>query len=126
MMNNPENKERNYFEDQQLCRSWLKILESLRQETALLMNRLAESLQHAEDPAFVEQAEIFQTQMLQMVDAVALLRHEVMEQLDWLDIIPQPQPVAPHQFAALDRDVQKMEKDFNKMKTSFFSFINGG
>ncbi|CAL1519847.1 hypothetical protein [Chitinophaga sp. MM2321] len=123
MMENPENRKRTYLDDQQLCRSWIKTLEGLRKENGLLLNRLAEALRDVDDPAFLVQAEEFQTRMLEKEEALVLLRHEVLEQLDFLDILPQPLPESPHQYTVLDSDVQKMVLDFNQMKDAFARFI---
>ncbi|NSL90711.1 hypothetical protein [Chitinophaga solisilvae] len=122
-MNNQEENKRTYLQDQQVCRSWLKILESLRQENALLLNRLAEALRDADNPRFLEQAEIFQTKIISKEESLVLLRHEVMEQLDWLDIVPQPTKEAPHEFAVLEKDVNKMQVEFEKMQYTFNLFL---
>lgn len=122
-MNNQEEIKGKNLQDQQICRSWLANLEMLRKENALLMTRLAESLRNVSSRTFLEQAEVFQAKMIGKEESLVLLRHEVMEQLDWLDIVPQPSEVAPHEWPALTMDMRKMQEEFDKMKSSFLNFL---
>lgn len=122
-MNNREEIRGKNLQDQQICRGWLSILEGLRKENTALLDRLTASLRYVNSREFLDQAEAFQEKMISKNESLKLLRHEVMEQLDWLDIVPQPSEEAPHDWPVLTQDMRKMQEEFEKMKAAFNNLL---
>ncbi|MCW3467295.1 hypothetical protein [Chitinophaga nivalis] len=123
LMYRQENDEIKDPEKIQHCRSWLKLLETLRQDNSLLINRLAEALKHPASNTFLESAETFQSSMLHKEEALVLLRHEIREQMDWLNRLPAIRQQSPYEYENLFEDVQLMVMEFDRMKASFFAFL---
>lgn len=104
------------------CSSWIRVLKTLREENASLINRLAAALKETTRRSFIEEAEEFQLTMLDREESMILLRHEINEQLAWLDT--QPAGIAsPHLFAVLKSDVEMMVKEYERLKVAFLIFI---
>ncbi|SEW54249.1 hypothetical protein [Chitinophaga arvensicola] len=104
------------------CSSWIRILKTLREENASLINRLAAALKETTRRSFIEEAEEFQLTMLDREESLILLRHEINEQLVWLDAQPSDMP-APHPFAVLKNDVEGMIREYERIKAAFLIFI---
>ncbi|MGO4288447.1 hypothetical protein [Chitinophaga sp. RAB17] len=110
------------LEYQEVCKTWIRILKTLREDNASLINRLAAALKETARRSFVEEAEEFQLAMLAREESMVLLRHEIGEQLAWLE--KQPANVAaPHSFSVLKNDVQGMMQEHEKVKVAFLIFI---
>lgn len=111
-----------YLEYQEVCKTWIRILKTLREDNASLITRLAAALKESSRRSFVEEAEEFQLTMLDREESMVLLRHEIGEQLVWLE--QQPAGIAaPHSFAVLKNDVQGMVQEHEKVKAAFLIFI---
>lgn len=104
------------------CSNWIRVLKTLREENASLINRLAAALKETTRRSFIEEAEEFQLTMLDREESMVLLRHEINEQLAWLDAHPAGVP-SPHLFAALKNDVEKTVKEYERLKVAFLIFI---
>jgi len=53
---------------------------------------------------------------------LVLLRHEIGEQLDWLNKQPAGVP-APHPYAVLKNDMEGMMQEYERLKVAFLVFI---
>ncbi|MFY0254071.1 hypothetical protein ACDQ55_08980 [Chitinophaga sp. 30R24] len=106
----------------QACKTWIRVLKTLREDNASLINRLAAALKETMHRPFIEEAEEFQLTMLDREESLVLLRHEVGEQLTWLELQPENQP-APHQYAVLKNDVEGMVQEYERIKLAFLIFI---
>jgi hypothetical protein len=111
-----------YLEYQEVCKTWIRILKTLREDNASLITRLAAALKESTRRSFVEEAEEFQLTMLDREESMVLLRHEIGEQLAWLEKHPED-ATGPHSFAVLKNDVQGMMQEHEKVKAAFLIFI---
>lgn len=104
------------------CSNWIRILKALREDNASLINRLAAALKETTRRSFIEEAEEFQLTMLDREELLILLRHEVGEQLEWLNKQPAEVP-SPHDYAVLKNDMEGMMEEYERMKVTFLVFI---
>lgn len=111
-----------YLEYQEVCKTWIRILKTLREDNASLITRLAAALKESTRRSFVEEAEEFQLTMLDREESMVLLRHEIGEQLAWLEKHPED-ATGPHSFVVLKNDVQGMMQEHEKVKAAFLLFI---
>ncbi|HEY9258617.1 hypothetical protein, partial [Chitinophaga sp.] len=111
-----------YLEYQEVCKTWIRILKTLREDNASLITRLAAALKESTRRSFVEEAEEFQLTMLDREESMVLLRHEINEQLAWLEKQP-ADTAAPRSFALLKNDVEGMVQEHEKVKQAFLIFI---
>jgi hypothetical protein len=111
-----------FLEYQEVCKTWIRILKTLREDNASLITRLAAALKESTRRSFVEEAEEFQLTMLDREESMVLLRHEIGEQLAWLEKHPAGAP-APHSFAVLKNDIEGMMQEHEKVKVAFLIFI---
>ncbi|RFS19676.1 hypothetical protein DVR12_21465 [Chitinophaga silvatica] len=105
------------------CSAWIRILQTLRADNDLLIRRLADAVSKSVDRAFIEEAEAFQIGMLSRETAIVLLRHEIKEQLGWLE--DSVTEMAPHDHLVMKKEVEDMVADYEKMKSSFLVFVTG-
>ena len=105
------------------CSAWIRILKTLRAENAALINQLADALKETARRSFIEQAEEFQLLMLSREQSMILLRHEINEQMEWLEKQPVGVP-APHLYEVLKGDVEGMVQEHDKVRVAFLVFIN--
>lgn len=110
------------LEYQEVCKTWIRILKTLREDNASLINRLAAALKETARRSFIEEAEEFQLAMLDREESMVLLRHEIGEQLEWLEKQPANLP-PPHQYSMLQNDVQGMVQEHERVKVAFLVFI---
>ncbi|MBS0027010.1 hypothetical protein ACTJJ0_00270 [Chitinophaga sp. 22321] len=104
------------------CKTWIRILKTLREDNASLINRLAAALKESARRSFIEEAEEFQLRMLDREESMVLLRHEIGEQLEWLE--KQPSGMScPHPYIVLQNDVQGMIQEHEKVKLAFLVFV---
>lgn len=104
------------------CGNWIRILKALREDNASLINRLAAALKETTQRPFIEEAEEFQLTMLDREESLILLRHEVGEQLEWLNKQPVGVP-SPHTYAVLKNDMEGMMQEYERLKEAFLLFI---
>jgi hypothetical protein len=104
------------------CSNWIRVLKALREDNASLINRLAAALKETTRRSFIEEAEEFQLTMLDREESLILLRHEIGEQLDWLNKQPADVP-APHPYAVLKNDMEGMMQEYERLKVAFLVFI---
>lgn len=104
------------------CNNWIRILKALREDNASLINRLAAALKETTRRSFIEEAEEFQLTMLDREELLILLRHEVGEQLEWLNKQPAEVP-SPHVYAVLKSDMEGMMEEYERLKVAFLVFI---
>ncbi|WP_142686417.1 hypothetical protein [Chitinophaga polysaccharea] len=104
------------------CSNWIRILKALREDNASLINRLAAALKETTRRSFIEEAEEFQLTMLDREESLILLRHEVGEQLEWLNKQPAGVP-SPHLYAVLKSDMEGMMQEYERLRVAFLVFI---
>ena len=104
------------------CRKWIRKLQALRTENASLINSLATALKGTVCRSFVDEAERFQLKILDREEILVLLRHEVIEQLEWLEKQSQERP-SPYSYVALKRDVEKMMMECENVRKAFLIFL---
>ncbi|MGF6928054.1 uncharacterized protein (DUF1778 family) [Chitinophaga sp. W2I13] len=104
------------------CNNWIRTLKALREDNASLINRLAAALKETTRRSFIEEAEEFQLTMLDREESLILLRHEIREQLDWLNKQPAGVP-SPHLYAVLKNDMEGMMQEYERLKLAFLIFI---
>ncbi|MBV8252714.1 MAG: hypothetical protein JO154_08905 [Chitinophaga sp.] len=107
-------------EQDRICRSWLTVVEELREENALLIRLLAAALSRTVTQEFVETAEKYQARFLIVEEGLLLLRHEIGEVREWLK--KQTAVKVPFSFHELQRDVDKTEQDFVALRAHFLQF----
>ncbi|MBX9783580.1 MAG: hypothetical protein K2X48_09835 [Chitinophagaceae bacterium] len=108
--------------------SWKRYLQFIQQENNYLKTRLSQALQHDTDAEFLDRAEYFQNKFLNEDETVHLLRQDVHEMETLLEdklyegnsIIKELQK----KFKKLSRDMDTVERQFNKLKTDFNEFLN--
>jgi hypothetical protein len=110
------------LEYQEVCKTWIRILKTLREDNASLINQLAAALKGTTRRSFIEEAEEFQLTMLDREESMVLLRHEIGEQLTWLEKHP-ANAAPPHQYNVLENDIQGMIQEHEKVKVAFLLFI---
>lgn len=104
------------------CATWIKVLQALRTDNAQLIRQLADAVNRSTSRSFIEEAEAFQLKMLSREEAIVLLRHEIKEQLAWLE--ERNNDPAPHDHQALTQDVTVMVTDYENLKTCFLKFLS--
>ncbi len=106
-------------------RTWLRLLDFLKQENTVLKNRLAEVLDHESSKEFLAQAEHYQNLFIIKDEFIDELRHDVNVQV---------QSLTAKFNGKLDEKMQKkqeklrnemeyMEKDFTKLKNEFNRYL---
>lgn len=106
-------------------RTWLRLLDFLKQENTVLKNRLAEVLDHESSKEFLAQAEHYQNLFIIKDEFIDELRHDVNVQV---------QSLTAKFNGKLDEKMQKkqeklrnemeyMEKDFTKLKNDFNRYL---
>jgi hypoxanthine-guanine phosphoribosyltransferase len=108
--------------------TWKRYLQFIQQENNHLKTRLSQVLQHDTDVEFLERAEFFQNKFLSEDETVHLLRQDVheMEYLLTKEILEDGVLMNDLQkrFKKLNRDMETVERQFNKLKTDFNSFLS--
>ena len=107
--------------------SWIRALDYLQQENIMLKNRLAEIMQHKVDKNLLEQAEVYQNIFLAKDAILAILRHDIKEVERLLvqksgEVNGIENRLQKRQLK-LRQDMEKMEKEFNRIKTEFNSYL---
>lgn len=106
----------------EICRMWISDVKTLREDNASMIHRLATALKESARRSFIEEAEEFQLAMLEREDLLVLLRHEIKEQLEWLEKQPAGIP-APYSYARLKTAIEQMIREYDHLKSSFLQFI---
>ncbi|XVJ64942.1 MAG: hypothetical protein HEQ40_01745 [Lacibacter sp.] len=107
--------------------SWKRYLQFIQQENNFLKNRLSQVLQHDTDVDFLERAEFFQSKFLAEDETVHLLRQDVheIEHLLLKDMSDDNNGMnnLRKKFWKLSRDMETVERHFNKLKSDFNTFL---
>ncbi|HEX4959138.1 MAG TPA: hypothetical protein VFV46_13230 [Lacibacter sp.] len=107
--------------------SWKRYLQFIQQENNFLKNRLSQVLQHDTDVDFLERAEFFQSKFLAEDETVHLLRQDVheIEHLLMKDMSEDSPGInnLRKKFWKLSRDMETVERQFNKLKSDFNTFL---
>ena len=107
--------------------SWKRYLQFIQQENNFLKNRLSQVLQLDTDVDFLERAEFFQSKFLAEDETVHLLRQDVheIEHLLLKDMSDDNNGMnnLRKKFWKLSRDMETVERQFNKLKSDFNTFL---
>jgi hypothetical protein len=105
--------------------TWKRYLHFIQQENNYLKTRLSQVLQHDTDVEFLERAEYFQNKFLSEDETVHLLRQDVHE-LERLLAKEDGVSINDLQkkFKKLSRDMETVERQFNRLKSDFNSFLS--
>ncbi|WP_407527625.1 hypothetical protein PDL71_07690 [Lacibacter sp. MH-610] len=107
--------------------SWKRYLQFIQQENNFLKNRLSQVLQLDTDVDFLERAEFFQSKFLAEDETVHLLRQDVheIEHLLLKDMSDDNNSMnnLRKKFWKLSRDMETVERQFNKLKSDFNTFL---
>jgi hypothetical protein len=108
--------------------TWKRYLHFMQQENNYLKTRLGQVLQNDIDIDFLDRAEYFQTKFLNEDETVNLLRQDVHE-IDELLHNGVAQNAAllkelQNKIKKLSRDMETIERQFNKLKTDFNVFLS--
>lgn len=100
-------------------------LDALKQENSLLKIRLARGVQANIPGALLEHAEQLQLQLLQKDQAIALLKHDIVEQRDSLHKLESADRYTAFELKhyLLREDVRRMQTELAKMKDTFSSLF---
>lgn len=108
--------------------TWKRYLQFIQQENNYLKTRLSQVLQHDFDVEFLDRAEYFQTKFLNGDETVNLLRQEVHEVEKILQSGASENAALlkelQKKLKKLSRDMETVERQFNKLKTDFNEFIS--
>jgi len=99
--------------------SWLRLIEFLRQENALLKYRLSELVDNSDDPNFLQIAEYFQNEFLIKDEALKKL---IKDLRDYSDIIQKQEQVLTHPLIThnkLRKEISQFQEKYSSLSTEF-------
>jgi|SRR5690606_34842631 len=102
--------------------AWLRTLDYLQQENIYMKTRLAETMKDQVNSATLEKAEYYQSAFINKDTVIAFLRQDILQFQE--NNIPEAE--ARERKNVLQADMQKMEKEFAKLKFEFNDFIQKG
>jgi hypothetical protein len=112
---------------QQETQMWLRSLDFIQQENIHLKNSLADILKIELSDAMLEDAEYFQNQFLNKDTVIALLRRDIAIQSQQLEQDLRTQEIGKKSLKQQDKlrgDMEKMEKEFSKLKFQFNNYLS--
>ncbi|HNH21276.1 MAG TPA: hypothetical protein PLY26_03980, partial [Ferruginibacter sp.] len=106
-------------------RTWLRLLDFLKQENTVLKNRLAEVLDHESSKEFLAQAEHYQNLFIIKDEFIDELRHDVNVQVQSLTakFNGKLDEKMLKKQEKLRNEMEYMEKDFTKLKNDFNRYL---
>lgn len=106
-------------------RTWLRLLDFLKQENTVLKNRLAEVLDHESSKEFLAQAEHYQNLFIIKDEFIDELRHDVNVQVQSLTakFNGKLDEKMLKKQEKLRNEMEYMEKDFTKLKNEFNRYL---
>jgi hypothetical protein len=107
---------------------WRRLLDFFKEQSAFLKTRLALVLERRlTDAGFLQQAEYYQNELIVRDQAIAILRHDIhsQEKLLVAELEHNGQlPEVMSQQEKMRKDMQLLEKEFNKTRRAFYSFLS--
>lgn len=108
--------------------TWLRALAFMQDETANLKNRMAEVVSNNMDRSVLPQMENYQNLFLQEDVIMALLKHDVQQQIKLLQIQADggdhfEKQVESNQLR-IRNEMEKAEREFNKLRSDFNSYVS--
>lgn len=108
--------------------AWLRALAFMQDETANLKNRMAEVVSDNLDRSALPQMENYQNLFLQEDAIIALLKHDVQQQINLLQIKANrgdhfEMQVVNNQFR-IRSEMQKAERQFNQLRFDFNRYVS--
>jgi hypothetical protein len=106
--------------------TWLRALTFMQGETTNLKNRIAEVVSHKPDRKVLPQLEYYQSVFIQEDEVLALLSHDIQEQIKLLQrdgVDEQLQSQAARIQVRIRNEMEKAEMEFNKVRSSFNSYM---
>lgn len=106
-------------------RTWLRLLDFLKQENTVLKNRLAEVLDHESSKEFLAQAEHYQNLFIIKDEFIDELRHDVNGLVQSLTakFNGKLDEKMLKKQEKLRNEMEYMEKDFTKLKNEFNRYL---
>ena len=106
-------------------RTWLRLLDFLKQENTVLKNRLAEVLDHESSKEFLAQAEHYQNLFIIKDEFIDELRHDVNGLVQSLTakFNGKLDEKMLKKQEKLRNEMEYMEKDFNKLKNELNRYL---
>ena len=108
--------------------TWLRALAFMQDETANLKNRMAEVVSDNLDRSVLPQMENYQNLFLQEDAILALLKHDVQQQINLLQIKADggdhfEKQVVKNQLR-IRSEMQKAERQFNQLRSDFNGYVS--
>lgn len=106
-------------------KTWIRLLEFLKQENAHLKTRLAEAVDYKTDKEFLLLAEQFQNKFLLKDEYIEVLKYDITKREQELQNIGNPSDTGlKHRQEKLRYEMENFEKDFNKLKYDFNIYLS--
>lgn len=106
---------------------WLRTLDYLQQENIFLKNQLANIIKNDISSVSLEKAEYFQNEFLNKDAVIALIRYDIAKQSKaTTNLDPEAERKTAKRHEKLRSDIEKMEKEFNRLKHDFSTYIAKG
>lgn len=107
-------------------KTWVRMLEFLKQENTYLKNRLAEVVDHNADKDFLARAEQFQNRFILKDEYIDELRHDI--NLQNIDVLNSNDNLNEKKLMLrqekLRNEMEYFEKDFHKLKNEFNKYLS--
>ena len=106
--------------------TWIRTLDYMQQENIYLKNRLAAIVKNDFDKRLLEQVEYFQNSFLNKDAIIALLRHDIAKQDQVIDTEWASEGLDKKWLSKQEKlrvDMDKMEKEFGRLKYEFNSYL---
>jgi hypothetical protein len=107
--------------------TWLRTLDYIQQENVSLKNCLADIIINDIEPEMLEEVEYFQNQFLNKDTIISLLRYDIAEQnrlAEAGEAMNGNFTMLVKKHDKLREDMEKTEKEFNKLKFQFNNYLS--
>jgi seryl-tRNA synthetase len=107
-------------------KTWVRMLDFIKQENSYLKTRLSEVLDHSTDRDFLALAEQFQNKFILKDEYIDELRHDINHQEQRLHEIEGDtvNDKLTKRQEKLRNEMEYFEKDFNKLKNEFNKYLS--
>jgi len=106
--------------------AWLRTLDYIRQENVFLKNRLADIVKNKMNVKMLEQAEYFQSLLINKDTTIAFLRYEIGRQNKYAELETESTGYL-HKIVkrqdALRTDMEKMDKEISRVNILFSDYM---
>lgn len=107
-------------------KTWVRMLDFIKQENSFLKTRLSEVLDHSTDRDFLALAEQFQNKFILKDEYIDELRHDINQQEQGLNNVNENtvNEKLTRRQEKLRNEMEYFEKDFNKLKNEFNKYLS--